>query len=176
MLLRFVGDLTALRQWVSLGVARLTVTGISTIGALLALAVVDWVLAAVVGGIIAAGGGLALLLGGRLQAQVRETRRRQVYLAANVSDKISHMAVVQAFGQSRRERRRIDRQGTRLGAAMVARARVTGELRAVTEVTTALATGAVLLAGGGGGGGGHDDRRYADSAAAGPRARTRVLA
>jgi hypothetical protein len=38
--LRFVGDLTALRRWVSLGLARLLVGGVVIVLALVALAVI----------------------------------------------------------------------------------------------------------------------------------------
>jgi len=57
VLLRFVGDLTALRQWVSLGLARLLVAAIGTGGALLALMVLNPLLGVTVAGVLAVGWG-----------------------------------------------------------------------------------------------------------------------
>jgi len=149
VLLRFVGDLTALRQWVSMGVARLLVAGMATTLAVTALVFVDPVFAAVIGGVLAAGTAASLALGRQMRAAVREARRRRTSLAANVSEKIASMAVVQVFGQVPRERRRIDRQSARLSAAMVRRARANGRLRAVVDGTAAAATAALLLVGAG---------------------------
>ena len=147
IVLRFIGDLNALKRWVSLGLARVTVAGVTTVGSLLALAVVNWVLAAGVTVILAIGTIYVLSLGKQLREAVKEGRRRRSYLAANVNEKVASMAVVQVFGQSDRERRRIGRQSRRLKKAMVVRAKRIGLLRAVTHTTTALASGAVLLLG-----------------------------
>jgi ABC-type multidrug transport system fused ATPase/permease subunit len=147
IVLRFVGDLNALKRWVSLGLARVIVAGVTTAGALLALSMVNWVLALGVTAILVAGALYALGVGKQLREAVKESRRRRSYLAANVNEKVASMAVVQVFGQSDRERRRIGRQSNRLRKAMVARARRIGLLRAVTQSTTALASGAVLLLG-----------------------------
>jgi ABC-type multidrug transport system fused ATPase/permease subunit len=147
IVLRFVGDLNALKRWVSLGLARVTVAGVTTVGALLALAVVNWLLALGVTVVLAGGTFYILSLGKQLREAVKEGRRRRSYLAANVNEKVASMAVVQVFGQSNRERRRIGRQSKRLQKAMVARARRIGLMRAVTHSTTALASGVVLLIG-----------------------------
>lgn len=147
LMLRFIGDLSALRQWVSLGLARLTVAGVT---AGIALATLGWMspaLALAAGLILAGGAAGALALAKPLRAAVRESRRRQSALAANVSEKISTMAVVQLCNQGLRERRHIARQGRRLREAMVERARVGGWLRAIAEATGGLAAAAVVLLG-----------------------------
>ncbi len=146
-LLRFVGDLSAIRQWVSLGLARLLVAGIAITATLIALAFHNGLLALMVGAILALGTLGSLALGKSLQAAVREARRRRARLAGNINEKIQAMAVVQVCGQTRREEHRLERQSQRLKEAMVARARVIGRLRAVTEATTSLATAAALLLG-----------------------------
>ncbi len=146
-LLRFTGDLAALRQWVSLGLARLVVAGVTTAGALLALAIINRVLALTVAIVLATGAAISLVVGKRMQHAVREARRRRSHLAANAAEKIASMAVVQLFGQGRRER--LARQSQRLKAAMVARAAIMGRLRAVTEATTAIAAGGALIVGAG---------------------------
>ena len=147
VMLRFVGDLTALRQWVSLGLARLTVAITTTVGALLALSFVSWNLALTVGIILATGGLLAFSRGQPMQMAAREARRRRSRLAANISEKVASIAVVQIFGQSKREKKRISRQSRRLQDAMVDRALITGQVWGITEATAVLASGAALLVG-----------------------------
>jgi ABC-type multidrug transport system fused ATPase/permease subunit len=147
IMLRFIGDLNALKQWVSLGVARLTVASITTIITLVILSFINASLALAVSCALVLGGLGSYALGGWLQNAVREARRRRARLAANVSEKIASPAVVQAFGQSRRERRRVKRQSEELMNAMISRAQAIGAFRGVIELTAALATGSALLVG-----------------------------
>ncbi len=147
ILLRFIGDLTALRQWISLGIARLTVAAIVTFGALVALFWLDPPLATVVTLVLGSSAGLAFLFGSRLEQSSREARRRRARLATNLGEKTSSMAVVQAFGQIRRERRRVERQSMELQSAMLSRAKAIGRLRAISDGAGSLAGAAVLLLG-----------------------------
>jgi ABC-type multidrug transport system fused ATPase/permease subunit len=147
VMLRFVGDLTALRQWVSLGLARLTVALTTTIASLAALSLVSSRLAFTVGLVLAIGALSSIKLGGRMQSVAKEARRRLSNLAANINEKVASIAVVQVFGQSQREKKRIARQSRRLEEAMVDRAMVAGQLRGITEGTAAIASGAALVVG-----------------------------
>jgi ABC-type multidrug transport system fused ATPase/permease subunit len=147
MMLRFVGDMTALRQWVSLGVARLSIAITTTFTTLVALSLVNSTLALAVGGILGIGALISFRLGQRLQITAREARRRLSRLAGNINEKMVSLAVVQVFGRSQSERRRIARQSRRLETAMVDRAIIAGQLVGITEATTALAAAATLLVG-----------------------------
>ncbi|QFS48730.1 ABC transporter ATP-binding protein [Nostoc sphaeroides] len=147
VMLRFVGDLTALRQWVSLGLARMVVAMTTSIASLVALSLINSRLALTVGIILAIGALSASKMGDRMQSVAKEARRRLSDLAANINEKVAAIAVVQVFGQSRREKGRIARQSRRLEKAMVDRAIVVGQLRAITEGTAAIASGAALLVG-----------------------------
>ncbi|RJQ48529.1 MAG: ATP-binding cassette domain-containing protein [Desulfobacteraceae bacterium] len=147
IVLRFIGDLNALKQWVSFGFARMTVSGVNTVIALTALAAVNWRLTAGVAVVVSAGTVHAFRLGRRIRAAVKESRRRRAVLAANVNEKIAVMPVVQVFGQSRRERRRIGRQSRRLRDAMIERAGKIGRLRAVSQATIALSSAILLILG-----------------------------
>ena len=147
IVLRFVGDLGALRRWVSLGLVRIAVASVKTLFALLALSVINWMLSIVVALVLSLGALYALSLGKPIREKVKESRRRRSYLAANVNEKVATMAVVQVFGQSDRERRRIRRQSRRLKDAMVDRARKIGLMRGITQSTTAVASGAALIFG-----------------------------
>lgn len=146
VLLRFVGDLTALKQWVSQGLARLMVAGVTTFGTVAALAFINVELALLVGAALTAGTVAVLALGGWLQKEVRDVRRRRARLAGNVNEKIAMLGVIQVHGQLQRERCRVERQSGRLMKAMINRAKAIGALRGVIELTTGMASaGAVLL-------------------------------
>lgn len=147
MLLRFVGDLTAIRQWLSLGLARIAVAGVMCIGTLVVLTALTGRLALLVVAAIVIGGAISASLGRSLEAAVTQTRKQRARLTANVNEKVASLAVVQAHGQVRREQRRFRRDSEHLRDAMLSRARWVGYLRATTEATTRIATAAVLLLG-----------------------------
>jgi ABC-type multidrug transport system fused ATPase/permease subunit len=147
LMLRFVGDLTALRNWVSLGLSRLTVSGLATVLALGALAVVEPVIAAAVSIAVAAAGAITLGLGPRLRARTREARRHRGRIAALINDRIAHLGVVETFGQEQRETRRVRRASRKLRDALVDRARVLGLLRALSEASAAFAGFCALVVG-----------------------------
>jgi ABC-type multidrug transport system fused ATPase/permease subunit len=147
VMLRFVGDLRAVGQWVSLGLSRLLVGGVFAVGSLAALAVVAPPLAAAVGLVLALGLAAALGSGGTMRDRTRQARRHRARLAANLGDKVGAIGVVQLSGRMGKERRKLHRQSDELSSAMVARAQLVGRLRGITEVTAGLATIAVLLAG-----------------------------
>lgn len=146
-MLRFIGDLNALRRWVSLGLARLTVSGVASAGALIALAALNWHLALAAGLVLAAGVALLLVVGRRMQPAVLEARRRRSRLATNVSEKIASLAVFQVFGRSNDERKRVAKQSGQLRDAMVDQARIAGLLRGISDGVTATASFVVLLIG-----------------------------
>lgn len=145
--LRFVGDLNAIRRWVSLGLGRLVVAGTTTTGAVIALAVLEPALAAGAG-IAVAGGGVATLAQGRgLRDAERRARRLRARLAANVTETIGAVGVVQVNGAVERERRRLSRQSRQLREAMVDRAGHLGRLQATTELAASSAAASIVMIG-----------------------------
>lgn len=147
IMLRFVGDLNALRQWVSLGLARLTVSGLAVVLAIAALGFVEPVVATAVAVAVAAAAGLALGIGPRLRLETRETRRRRGRLAAMLNDRVAHIGVVEAFGQEAAEAKRFSRLSQRLRWALIGRARVIGLLRALSEASGSFAGACALFVG-----------------------------
>ncbi len=145
--LRFIGDLNALKRWISLGLVRMLVAGISTFVSLTALGFMNWRLALAAGIVLGAGTVYCLSLGKPLRDTARESRKRRAYLATNISEKISNMAVVQVFGQTHRETTRVRRQSGKLVTAQIKRAEKIGLIRGATLTITALAGAAVLLTG-----------------------------
>lgn len=146
-MLRFVGDLSSLRRWVSLGLARIVVALIVTVLAIGFLAFLDRYLA--VGSLVILMLGLFgnLLLGPRMHRAISESRRLRGRLAGNINEKIRAFSVIQAFNQTGRERRKFRRQSLQLRAAMVSRAWAAGLMRIVTEGSTAASMGLVLSLG-----------------------------
>ena len=147
LMLRFVTDLTAIRLWISQGLARLTVASIASSGALFALAFINLTLGLVAFGFVAAAVGVTVTLGPRLRALARENRRRRAQIAANVGEKLTAFSVVQVFGQVKRERRHLARQSRRLVETSVARVRVSALVGALPQAATGIAVGVVFLVG-----------------------------
>ncbi|RMF98643.1 MAG: ABC transporter ATP-binding protein [Gammaproteobacteria bacterium] len=147
LLLRFVGDLGALRRWLTMGLARLVVAGLLVVATSVVLLLLNPRLAIAVLLPLLAGVAGTLLIGPSLEVAVRESRRRRSWLAANVSEKIAALPAVQALGQRRRETRRAHRQSRALAAAMVHRAKLIGVMRAVSEGATRLAIALALVVG-----------------------------
>ena len=147
IVLRFVGDLSALRMWVSYGLARLTVSGIAAFLAIGALSLVEPVVAIAVGIAVAVSAGLALAIGPRLRVTERESRQRRGQLAAMLNDRVSNVGVMEAFGQERREQQRFGKLSQRLRHSLIDRARVIGLLRALSEASASFASMCALFVG-----------------------------
>ncbi|MEE4185337.1 MAG: ABC transporter ATP-binding protein, partial [Gammaproteobacteria bacterium] len=147
VLLRFVGDLGALRRWLSLGLARLTVSGVLIGLTFVALAMINLVLAGLVFAALGAGLLLTLLLGPALEAAIRQARRRRSRMAAQVAETAGALLTVQAGGQSRRERRRLRKQSRAVRSAEVRRAWLLGALRGIADASVRLATLLALIVG-----------------------------
>lgn len=148
MTLRLLGDLTALRQWISLGVARLLVGGTMAIGALVGLAWMNLPLAGALAALLGFSALASMKLGGGLRRATGDLRNRRARLGTEVTEKLNAVSVVQAFGQWRREERRMGARSAEVAAASVARARWIGALRAAAEAGAALALMLVLAVGG----------------------------
>lgn len=150
---RMVSDLSALRNWVSKGVAQSAVASITVAGLLAALASFDpraaLAAAAVAGLVGVAGAALTPVLRG----YVREARRRRGRLANNLGEKVFAFRTVAQFGRTRRELRRVRSHSRRLQEVLVRRARVGKTLRQLPRAALPLALGgwvAVAAVSGGG--------------------------
>jgi ATP-binding cassette subfamily B protein len=145
--LRFVGDLSALRRWVSRGIARLLVGGVVIVFSLVALTLIEPTLAAAVGAGVAAAGLLSLGLGNRLQAATRAVRRRRGRLAAHLTDRLAHLHLVQACAQEQREAARFKMLSRRQMAAFLRQARTVGLLRSLADAGASAASLAAFVVG-----------------------------
>ncbi|MUL41059.1 ABC transporter ATP-binding protein [Streptomonospora sp. PA3] len=149
--LRMMGNLSALRRWACLGLAKLAVAVPLLTGCLAAFALIAPAIAAVAGLITACGLGATAALSPWLRTAHRRARRRQARVAAHVVERVGAPLVVQAFGRERKERRVLAHRSRRLAEAQVRRARAVGAARALGEATTLAATAGVLAAAAGAG-------------------------
>lgn len=147
IMLRFIGDLRVVRSWISLGLSRLIVASATLAIALTGLAELSPAVALGPVSVIALGLLVGIFWGKHLMRAMSEARMHQSAFAANVNEKITSIAVVQAFGQLHRERERIADQGEKLKEAMVVQARVAAQLRGVADAVASLAAASVLLIG-----------------------------
>lgn len=147
MLMRFVGDLSALRAWVSLGLSRLLVGGLAVGLSMVVLVVINVALGLTVAAVLLLGALGTWAVSPRLMRKTRHARSRQSRLTGEVTERLTQIAVLQASGQGRRENKRVRRKSTAVADAMVSRAGATGVTRAIAEGTAATATVAALLVG-----------------------------
>ncbi len=133
-LVRLTGDLTALKNWVSLGIARLVVSAICLGATLGAIAWFSLPAAA----IAATAFGLCLLAGlsatPALRRRVREARSQRGRLANRLGDRLLAAATLQHLGRAKIERKRLRRDGRLLGRLLTRRTAGFSALRALAEL------------------------------------------
>ncbi|KPF49498.1 hypothetical protein D621_14875 [beta proteobacterium AAP51] len=135
VMLRFMGDAQALRDWAAQGATGLAAAATSGVALLIGLGLLAPPLAVLAAVWFALGGmGMAMTLP-PLAQRVREARLRQAYLAANVHDRIAAVPVMQSAAQSLRERGRLNRQLDRLAKANVDRSHAKGRHRWWVELS-----------------------------------------
>jgi len=147
VMLRFIGDLTALRQWVSLGLARLLVSGVCIVLAIMGLALIEPLIAASVLIAVLITVVIALIIGPYLREATLELRRQRGLLATPLNDRLSKISVIETFGQEQRERKRFKKLSRNVRHTSVARARTISLLRVVSEAGASLAGLCALFAG-----------------------------
>ncbi|MEQ1490221.1 MAG: ABC transporter ATP-binding protein [Terricaulis sp.] len=149
LLLPFVGDLSALKKWVSDGLVRLISATAVSVLLLTALGLQSSALAMAAGAIVAVGAVAVLLLSGSLSRAITETRKRRGVVASFVSRSLRAAGSIRAFNRFRRENNRLARRNAALVEASLSLARISGLMAAIVHVTglalvvAALAIGAI---------------------------------
>lgn len=143
--MRFVGDLAAVRGWVSLGIARLISSSIvlPVAGAVLFLLNPNLGLAAA----IPIGLGLVVmaLTGPRLGPAHRRLRARRARLAADMTERIPHAPELRLLGRTKTEKTHLLRRTEKLINSALDRARGAALLRAVPDAVSGVAAASVFL-------------------------------
>src|SRR5690606_30680139 len=135
MLVRFVGDLTALKQWVSNGLVRLCVAGVLTCSLLAACAWISPPLALALGLVLLAGACGALALSHPLRGAVRRQRRNKALLSGFVAERVLAMPTLRSLGGAARERKRVAQRSLNARNASIDRAAAAGGMGAVVDLT-----------------------------------------
>lgn len=147
LLLPFVGDLTALRQWVSDGLAR-GLAALLTIVVLLAwLGLSSVALAAALGGVITLFGLGALACRTLFDNAVREVRRRRGALSSFVSGRLAAVSTIVGMSRERTEYRKLADRIETMNCAALKRAWIEGGLRGLAHGATALLVITTLFVG-----------------------------
>lgn len=147
MSLRFVGDMTAFRNWIGLGLPRL-VAGAILIP--LALAVL-WSLAPVFAWLTLPLVTLALVLIGlgglRLRPLHRRLRARRARIAVDMAERMPLAPELDRLGRRRTEMGQLDHRIGRMIRAAIARLRLAEALKAVPDAIAGLAAMLIILGG-----------------------------
>ena len=146
-MLRFVGDLSAIRRWVCLGMARIAVSSIVAAISIGVLAYLDSYLAICTAIILLLGLAWNILLGPQMHRVTVDTRRIRGRLAGNINEKIHSLAVIQVFNQRERERGLFSKQSREVKEVSVERTRASAKMRIVNEGAGALSMAAILSLG-----------------------------
>lgn len=142
---RASNDLSALRNWVALGIVPL-VTGVPLIAVLLAaLFLYQWPIGLAVAAPLALLGALMPPLSRLTLHRARALRRRRGRMSARIADTVMAGESVRAAGAVHREVRAVDRDSGKVVAAAVDRAWVTGLTRALTATAASLCTVGVVI-------------------------------
>ena len=144
--LRFVGDLSAVRNWVSLGFTRLVSSLIVLPSATLALFVLNPRLGAAAAVPISLGILAMAVIGPRLGPAHRRLRSRRARLAADMSERVPHAPELRLLGRVKTETSHIIKRTENLIDAALERARGTALLRAIPDAVSGIAAACVFLA------------------------------
>ena len=147
ILLRFLGDLTPLRQWIALAYVRLPIAALTLVAGLAAIATNSPAIAGAVGLVLVLGALVAVPFAGPLYRRLALRRRLRNRLAANVAEKIHALPAIRACAREARELERVRRGSEGLLQASMAFARTRENLRTVLHVTLGGAALAALAVG-----------------------------
>lgn len=142
--LRFVGDLTAIRAWISRGVTRLLSSAIviPVLAFVLFYLHIDLALAALLPSLL----GLLIMAvtGPRLLKSHTVLRRQRSKLAANVTERLPYAGELRLLGRLNREIGHIERRTAQMITAVLDRQRIASLIRIVPDVSSGLAVALVL--------------------------------
>ncbi len=144
---RLMNDLSALKNWVGLGVARSIVAVLAFSGCLVAAASISMPHAAVIAAPVLLVALAASMLVVPLLRRVAEVRRVRGKLAGQLGETLLSLGVLRAFELAPRSRRRIRKTSRALNAALGRRMRMAGSLRAFPEAILPCTAASAILFG-----------------------------
>lgn len=131
---RLTNDLSALKDWVGMGLARLIVAPLALGGCLAAAALISPQHLLVLAAPVLLVGLVGAALVAPLRRRVGEVRRCRGRVAARAGETLLARDLLRAFGQGGRGRRRVARAGRALYEAQIHRMRLAGLVRAMPDM------------------------------------------
>jgi ABC-type multidrug transport system fused ATPase/permease subunit len=147
LLLPFVGDLTAIKKWVSDGLVRLISASVMLTFLLAIMALQSPLLAAIAGAIVLVAGIAIIWLSGPLSRAIRASRAKRGAVANFVASSLRTAQTVQAFDRFAREATRLEKRSTALLVAGLRLARVSGSMSAIVSLAAAALVAGTLVIG-----------------------------
>lgn len=147
LLLRFLGDLSMLRTWISRGILGGIVAVIIVAGTLAVMAFLNLWMTLTILAVLFLGAAFSLGAGRTMRVRTKTMRRRRSLVMSNIDEQMNALAVVQVFGRSGGERSRLSRQNDTLTRALVRLTGVRGYLTGVATALTMVLVAAVLFSG-----------------------------
>lgn len=143
--MRFVGDLTAVRSWVSLGIARLISAGVVLPTAAGVLFMLNSSLALAAAIPVAVGLAAMAIAGPRLGPAHRRLRSQRARLAADMLERVPHAPELRLLGRIDVEVAQMVRRTEALVESALARASGAAMLRAIPDLISSVAAAGLLL-------------------------------
>ncbi|WP_026481162.1 ABC transporter ATP-binding protein [Ahrensia sp. 13_GOM-1096m] len=142
--LRFVGDLSAIRNWISAGIARLISSSIVLPLATLAVFLINPALGAAASIPIFAGIALMIIVAPRLGKVHSHLRSRRGNLAIDMSERAPFAPELRLMGRMKIEQKSLLRRTQDMIAASVKRVKAKSFLRAIPDAISAIAAASVF--------------------------------
>ncbi len=144
VMLRFVGDIGAVRRWITHGVAGTLGNGTTVVVCMTALAVIDWKLAIVSVVLVPLYLWPFFRLNERLRRLNRQVRNERSKLSGEIQEQIAGAHVLKAFGRERHHHRRFQRRTGQLRDRSLTQALLGGRLEGIGSTVILLSGGLVL--------------------------------
>jgi ABC-type multidrug transport system fused ATPase/permease subunit len=133
---RLAGDLSALKRWLSLGIARLVTHSILLILTMVLLFSINTTLGAVITTTVLVQIGLAVYVGNRLKYSLKEVRKNRIKIHSLLVERLSSMATIRAMGKEQQEVRKINRQANKLEDNIAKQGIMLGLLRGIGDASS----------------------------------------
>lgn len=143
--LRFVGDLGAVRGWVSKGLTRLISGPVVLISTFLALTVLDMRLGVVAAAPVAVGLAAMYIASGWTAPLYAALRSRRARLSADMTERVAMAPELRLLGRMGREQEVLADKSQRLARVAVRKAAAVGAIRAIPDLVSGVAAALVLL-------------------------------
>lgn len=143
--MRFIGDLGAIRNWVSLGLARLVSACVVLPSAAMVLFLIEPRLGLAATIPVTLGLAAMAVVGPRLGPAHRHLRRRRARLSAEMLERVPHAPELRLLGRIELERAQLARRTEALLRSALVRTSGAALLRAIPDIAGGLAAAAVLL-------------------------------